>query len=239
MLAINRQEIDRYWAAELGTGPDFLPSGQPEVICTVQQTYSGVQFFQRDGFLIVASPPHLADFIASRVRGLPIREIFSVEFVERLSIPGVERILGPARVGYADSSNFRPSPTVSGRMLAPEDAPACHSFTAALAAADLEQSGLDSSDTPAFGAFAGGFLRAIASYQIWQPRIAHIMVATHPDYRRRGFGRAAVSALAEHAFAHNLIPQYRALASNENSLKLGHSLGFQHYCSTINARLKP
>ena len=126
---------------------------------------------------------------------------------------------------------------VSCRLLLPEDAAICRSFTAALSSAEIEQSGFDSREAPAFGAFASGVLCAVASYQIWEPRIAHITVATHPDYRRHGYGRVAISALAEHAFARNLILQYRALASNENSLKLGRSLGFQQYCSTIYARL--
>jgi GNAT superfamily N-acetyltransferase len=236
MMPINQQEIDRYWAAEMGLGPDFKPEA-PAVICTVQQLYSGVQLFHRNGFLVVASPRRLIDFIATSVRDLPIGKIFSVEFVQRLPAPGIERILGPARVSYADSSTFRLSPTISCRLLTPDDAAICQSFTEALSVAEVEQSGFDSGEAPAFGAFAAGVLCAVASYQVWEPRIAHITVATHPDYRRLGYGPVAVSALAEHAFARNLILQYRALASNENSLKLGRSLGFQKYCSTIYARL--
>jgi len=115
----------------------------------------------------------------------------------------------------------------------------CHSFATALSPADIDQSGFDPGETPAFGVFARDSLCAMASYQIWEPRIAHITVATHPKFRCQGYGRKAVSALAEHAFARKLILQYRALATNENSLKLGDSLGFDHYCSTIYARLQP
>jgi ribosomal protein S18 acetylase RimI-like enzyme len=104
-------------------------------------------------------------------------------------------------------STFNPSPVISCRLLTPEDTAICRSFTTALSAAEIDQSGFDSRETPAFGAFASGVLCAIASYQIWEPRIAHITVATHPDYRRHGFGRVAVSALAEDAFARNLILQ--------------------------------
>jgi GNAT superfamily N-acetyltransferase len=236
MLPINQQEIDRYWATEMGTGSNFMRNTS-EVICTAQQLYSGVQLFHRDGFLVIASPQHLVDFITTSIHGLPVRNIFSVEFVGRLLGSGIERILGPAHASYADSSTFNPSPIVFCRLLTPEDSAICQSFTEALSAAEIDQTGFDFQEGPAFGAFANGVLCAIASYQIWEPRIAHITVATHPDYRRRGYGRVAVSALAQHAFARNLILQYRALASNENSRKLGHSLGFQQYCSTIYARL--
>ena len=186
-MPINQQEIDRYWATEMGTGPDFMHNTS-EVICTAQQLYSGVQLFQRDGFLIVASPQHLVEFIATKVRDLPIRSIFSVQFVERLLVPGIEKILGPAHVSYADSSTFNPSPIVSCRLLTPEDSAICQSFTKALSTAEIEQSGFDYKEAPAFGAFANGVLCAIASYQIWEPRIAHITVATHPDHRRHGYG---------------------------------------------------
>ena len=236
MMPINQQEVDHFWATETGTGQNFVANA-PKVICTAQQLYSGVTFFQREGFLVVASPQHLVDFITTRVRDLPIRDIFCVAFVESLLIPGIEKILGPAHVGYADSSTFNPSPTVSCRLLTTEDTAIYQSFAEALSTAEIEQSGFDSREAPAFGAFVNDVLCAIASYEIWEPRIAHITVATHPDHRRHGYGQVAVSALAKHAFARNLILQYRALASNENSLKLRLSLGFQHYCSTIYARL--
>lgn len=220
----------------MGAGIEFMANA-PAVTCTIQQLYLGAQFFRRDGFLIIASPQYLADSIAAGVSDLPLQKIFSVEFVERLLGSRVEKILGPAHVSYADSSTFRPSPIVSCRSLTPDDAAIGQKFAAALTAAELEQSGFDPKEAPAFGVFSGKDLCAVASYQIWEPRIAHITVATHPGYRRRGYGRVAVSALAEHAFARNLILQYRSLASNENSLKLGRSLGFQQYCSTIYARL--
>jgi ribosomal protein S18 acetylase RimI-like enzyme len=236
MTPANQQEVDRYWAVEMATGLDVTPNAG-EVICTAQRLYSGVQLFQRNRLLIIAAPPHLVDFIATEIRDLPIRNIFSVEFVERLLISRTEKILGPAHVSYADKSTFRSASLTSCRLLTAADAALFQSFTAALIPAELEQSGFDAEETPAFGAFAAGFLCAVAGYRIWEPRIAHITVATHPDFRRRGHGQVAVSALAEDAFSRNLILQYRALASNENSLKLGRSLGFQPYCSTIYARL--
>jgi GNAT superfamily N-acetyltransferase len=235
-MSHTQREVDRYWAAEMGVGTEFKVSASA-ITCTTQQLYSGVQLFQRDGFLVVASPQHLTDFIAARIGNRPVAEIFSIEFVERLLGSRLEKILGPARVSYADRSTFRPAPTVSCRLLTPDDAVICRTFAAALSAADLEQSGFDPGEAPAFGVFAGGVLCAVASYQIWEPCIAHITVATHPDYRRCGHGGVAVSALAEFVFARNLILQHRSLASNENSLRLGRSLGFQQYCSTIYARL--
>ena len=91
---------------------------------------------------------------------------------------------------------------------------------------------------PAFGAFSADVLCAAASYTVWEPSIAHIIVATHPDHRRKGFASAAIGALAADAFARGLILQYRAVAWNTSSLALAHALGFSHYCSTLYVRLR-
>jgi GNAT superfamily N-acetyltransferase len=237
MIECNQHDVDRYWAVEMAMPLDFRPMEQG-VYCTVQQRNSGVQLFLRNDWLVIAAPAHRVEQIAAGVCGLPISEVFCVEFVARLLFPDMGKILGPAHVSYADASMFRPSLTDGCRLLTPDDAAIRQDLAAALSAAELEQSGFNAQDAPAFGAFADGVLCAVASYKIWEPKIAHITVATHPDHRRRGHGRAAVSALAEHALARGFVLQHRALAVNESSLALGCSMGFEHYASTIYARLE-
>jgi GNAT superfamily N-acetyltransferase len=237
MTPANQQEIDRYWAAEMGGASEF-EAFSPEVQCTIQQIYSGVQLFRRDGSIIIASPSQYAEVIAARVRGMAVDQVFSVEFVLHLLCPKTEIVIGPADVSYADQSTFRGASTTGCRLLTLDDLPIRRALADALSSAELEQSGFDPAESPAFGIVASGVLCACASYQIWQPHIAHITVATHPDFRRRGYAQAVVSAVAQQALSQNLILQYRALESNQNSLRLGRSLGFQHYCSTIYARLR-
>jgi len=238
LLPASHQAIDAYWATEMGTGADRWPVA-PGVLCQAQQLYSGIQLFLREDTLLIATPPYLVPVIAAQIREVPSRRIFSAAFVEHLRVPGLGKILGPACVSYADPATFQPAPAVSARLLTPGDTAACQSLAAALSPAELDQSGFNPREAPAFGAFAGGLLGAVATCQRWEPRIAQITVATHPGSRRQGHARAAISALAEHAFARNLILQYRALAVNEPSLQLGRSLGFAPYCSMIYARLSP
>ncbi len=232
----SRQVVDRYWALEMGCASGF-PSRTPGVHGTTQEIYPGVQLFLRDEFLIVAAPPDRAAAIAPRIRELPVAEVFTEGFVWRLLAPDVERILGPAHLHYGDRSNLRAVRHDSCRLLTATDDAICREFMAALSADDLDESGIDPTSASAFGAFADGVLCAVASYQVWKPCLAHIGVATHPAHRRRGYGRMVVAALATHALRENLIPQYRALASNGPSLSVARSLGFQRYCSTIYARL--
>jgi predicted GNAT family acetyltransferase len=87
------------------------------------------------------------------------------------------------------------------------------------------------------GRFVRDVLAALAGYEIWGERIAHIAVITHPAQRGRGYGAEAVSLLAEGIVARGMIAQYRTLNANTPSLRLGASLGFAPYAETLAIRL--
>jgi GNAT superfamily N-acetyltransferase len=204
----------------------------------VQRLYAGVQLFKRGRQLVLAAPPDRAELVQDKVCGLSVDELFSVNWLHGVFGQDAERILGPAHVYYADSTTFRPESALAGRPISSGDAGAYRSLAAALDSNELEDSGFSGDAFPAFGAFSGDVLCAAASYSVWEPSIAHIIVATHPRYRRRGFASAAIRTLAAHAFDRGLILQWRTVAWNENSLALARSLGFSHYCSTLYVRLR-
>ena len=106
VTAGNRQLLERCWARELGVSPKFLGDA-PEISCTVQHLYSGVQLFRRDNQLIVAAPPGRAAFIEGAIQGRSPDELFSVEFLQAVLGGEAERIFGPAQAHYADSTSFR------------------------------------------------------------------------------------------------------------------------------------
>jgi RimJ/RimL family protein N-acetyltransferase len=64
----------------------------------------------------------------------------------------------------------------------------------------------------------------------WDPesQIVELFCAVYPDCRQRGIGRESVSLLVEACFQSSpvLKPRIQAMKSNENSIKLGTSLGF-------------
>ncbi|MFZ1398303.1 MAG: GNAT family N-acetyltransferase [Candidatus Promineifilaceae bacterium] len=61
----------------------------------------------------------------------------------------------------------------------------------------------------------------------WQsPQFAEIGVTTHPGYRRRGWGRSVVSAMANYLLGNGRIPLYVAAQANEASIQLAESVGF-------------
>jgi GNAT superfamily N-acetyltransferase len=226
--------IEKYWAQEFGFASGF---GELQICCKVQHLYSGVQMFRRDRLLIIAVPPELHDLFQDAIDHSNSKDLFSVDWLQSVLGSRAEKIIGPALVYYADETTFDSKVTDGDRMLADSDSDAYRDLQSALNATELYESGLSAEHFPAFGAFSEGKLFAVASYSIWEPSIAHIIVATHPDHRRQGFAKRAVSVLAAHALDRGLILQWRALAWNTNSLSLAIELGFQHYCSTIFARL--
>lgn len=81
---------------------------------------------------------------------------------------------------------------------------------------------------PAFGCFEGERLVAMAATHFATPDVIEIgHVATHPDFRRRGYAKAATAALTQAAFA--LAPRVFLMVLEEN-LPARHTyraLGFQ------------
>ncbi|MBK9714076.1 MAG: GNAT family N-acetyltransferase [Kouleothrix sp.] len=80
---------------------------------------------------------------------------------------------------------------------------------------------------PAFGCFADGRMVAMAATHFATPEIVEIgHVATHPDYRRRGYASACTAALAQAAF--KLAPRVflMVLESNVAALAAYKRLGF-------------
>ncbi|MBO0721048.1 MAG: GNAT family N-acetyltransferase [Blastocatellia bacterium] len=238
------ERVDRYWARELGL--DSSLASMPPIYCTVQHHYSGVRLFSNGERLIIASPPDRAEQIKKATVGITPEEAFSVDWLQRVFAYDAEKIRGPAEVCYADEMSFRAEPGQGGRALLASEYDAYSALVESLDPKEAEESGVQfpvSSSQfpdafPAFGAFSEGTLCSVASYEVWQPSIAQIHIVTHPKYRRRGFARAAVQALAAEALDRGLILQWRAHVWNEGSLSLARALGFEYYCSTLYVRLR-
>jgi GNAT superfamily N-acetyltransferase len=236
MKSENWEAVNRYWARELGMDAGLGKASA--ICCTVQHLYSGVQLFRDDERLIIACPPTKAKFVQNAVAAVSPEEVFSVEWLQRVFAQDAERIVGPAEVHYADETSFRSERSYFTRPLSAADSAAYSALVAALDSKEVEDSGSSSRAFPALGAFSDRTLFAVASYKVWEPSIAHITVATHRNYRRRGFAKAAVGAPAAEALGRGLILQWRAVAWNKNSLSLARDLGFKYYCSTLYVRIR-
>jgi predicted GNAT family acetyltransferase len=149
-------------------------------------------------------------------------------------------VLGPAFIGYCDHA-VQPAPAGEVRLLSETrlpDADAIASLRAACSPAEWEQGGGSTEHGAAVGVFAGGVLAALASYEIWGDRLAHIAIVADPQYRGRSYARTAVAALTAHVLEHGLIAQYRTLESNTPSMRIASSLGIVPYAVSIAVRAR-
>jgi GNAT superfamily N-acetyltransferase len=199
--------IDAYWAGDLGCDLDQLRGGE---LVVTRGGGASIFVFARHGTIV--------------------------------SLPaGVdpEAVIGPAFIGYADAATFAAggAPDLEGaRLLQDADAPAVAGLRHACDPTEWEHGGPAEGAT-GVGLFRDGTLTALASFERWGARIAHVSVVTHPGWRGRGLGGAAVAAVTRVALASHLVAQYRTLVANLPSMAFARDLGFQRYALTLALRI--
>lgn len=224
---------DRYWADHLGCLPTELFSAPFRVITHGEELrgYRGVQLLFREGMATASVPPDRESELRSRLAGLE-NGFCPAAFAAALS-PVAALVLGPAYLGYTREIRGDDS---TARALSFDDAPAVESLRQACGEEAWDHGG-SSLDVPCSGVFVSGQLTALAGYETWGGTIAHLCIVTRPDFRGRGFGRAAVAHLARRALAAGLLPQYRTLDANTPSIRIAEALGFQRYATSMAVRL--
>jgi len=152
---------------------------------------------------------------------------------------GIERIVGPAYIGYGTSTTLDLSLGAGARSLTRADDAGVARLRAACSHEEWEHGGSDPHAVPTFGCVdAGGEVLAMAGYKVWGDTIAHISIVSAPRGRGRGFASSAVACAARHAFSAGLVPQYRTLAHNGPSMGVARRLGFQPYGFSVAVRLQ-
>jgi len=223
----------RYWADHLGCTEAKLFSQPLRILHHGDDLadYHGVFALFREGAAMVSIPPEHADAIRPLLAGLAGG--CSPEALATALQPVAATVIGPAYIGYALKVALPEHPT---RALNPEDIPALHEFQQKCNPTEWEHGG-SGTENSCSGVFVEGKLVAVAGYEIWGGRIAHILIISHPDYRGRGFARSAVAHLAARALEAGLLPQCRTLESNRASLRIAETLGFHPYARSLAVRL--
>ena len=235
------QTVLAFWSAHLGCGQDHLQQPATSVVRNGPDLadYRGATVVLRPPACVVAVPADWYEPVAERLGRRPPAAVFDVTLLSQVFGGAVDRVVGPAWVGYADAGDHRPAPTMGTRLLTDRDLPALGRLEAACGPSAWEHSGIDPARPPVFGCFAGAELAAAGTLTPWGDRLLHVGIATYPGYRGRGYGKAVVSAMTDHGLAEGRVVQYRTLEANLASLGIARALGFRRFARTLAVRLSP
>lgn len=130
-----------------------------------------------------------------------------------------------------DAAEFRPfsvSLPYVLRQLTSSDQPAFDAFLAQCSEEDKDEGDVGIDHMIAFGVFDGERIAAAGSVFIWRGFI-DIGILTDPAYRKKGFGKALVSACAAHYLLGDKVVGYRHDVLNVGSRGIAQGLNFTHY----------
>ena len=234
--------VDSHWAQDLGCSREELRPPHPQVHehgGGRLQGYSGVFILVLGGAPVVSAPPHLIAGLRARARSFTVEAVEDPSTLEGCLAPAVvARVIGPAQLCYADAGSFERRDVPDTRELSTVDQGQFDTLRSACTPTEWDSKKFDLAEKRTFGAFGEGEqLLAIADFEIWAGRIAHLSVVTHPAARGHGHGTRAVAAAAGGALDEGLVLQYRALRANGPSLSVCAKLGFEDYGWSIAARL--
>jgi ribosomal protein S18 acetylase RimI-like enzyme len=230
--------VDRFYADYLGCSVGALTTaGVSTGVQSEERRYNGVFVWRRADSVVFSAPQEHLGWVDSLVQGRPLAELWGQTPLLELFDPHVERIIGPVWLGFLQPNEFRPVETRAACVLGRADARALWDLEVACAPQEWRHAGIGLDLPVVVGCHDKNLLVAVAGYQLWSREMAHIGVATHPAYRRQGYGKAVVSALTSYGIARGLTLQYRALEDNVASIGLATALGFQHYATTYSVRL--
>jgi GNAT superfamily N-acetyltransferase len=235
------QAVAAFWAAQLGCSEAQLAQPRTTV------TRAGPDLASYRGATVVFCPPACvlavpADWYAPVAGSLgqrPPAEVFDIILLRQVFGAAVDQVIGPAWLGYADTSDFRPAPTRGTRLLTDQDLPELERLAAACGPTAWEHSGIDPARPPVFGCFAGDRLAAAGMLERWGGRLLQVGIVTHPGFRGRGYGKAVVSAMSAYGLSTGGVLQYRTLQANLPSVGIAGALGFQRFALTLAMRLTP
>lgn len=228
-----------FWAGELGTNVPELLAPNVGVNVRINSDIQGVMVFRRGEDVRIAASSSKVETMRASFSDLSVTDFCLPEFWRNMFPEFCGAMVGPELHYYMDAipSSWTPAPAsrslVLVRGLAASDMKVCAEFAGALTQQEREASGLDVLGRQAWGVFVQGVLVAIAGYDAWPNRVAHIGVATHPEYRGRKFAQLAVQAAVRGAAMRRCIAQFRCLAVNEAASGVALALGFPLFAETL------
>ena len=238
---VSLEAVVAFWAAHLGCSEVQLAQPHTSVVRAGPElaSYRGATVVFRPPACVLAVPADWYAPVIRRIGRRPPAAVFDATLLRQVFGAAVDQVIGPAWLGYADTSDFRPAPTLGTRLLTDQDLPELQRLAAACGPTAWEHSGIDPGRPPVFGCFADEVLAAAGMLEWWGDRLLQVGIVTHPGYRGRGYGKAVVSAMSTYGLATGGVMQYRTLHANLPSVGIARALGFRRFALTLAVRLTP
>lgn len=242
-----RVEIERYTAWRLGCSVEQLTTpgfdvlvARSDIHLCLNNPYAATQpdmidFFQYENRTLLRIPPQPTPAVERAVQQL--REISHPQPTNLLAIP--ELTVTPYPVDpyfYLDPPLFTPTDTTGVRCLTAADAAAMDELHAHV---EPNRAWYVEIDHPiVWGRFMDGKLVAAASHFLFDEyRMAAPGVLTHQDHRRRGHGKAVVSAAVQWALERDWIVEWCTNERNFGSMGIATGLGFTRFADEAEFRV--
>lgn len=235
----SREGVLSFWAGELGTNVPELTREHRGIALSVNTSMPGILVFRRGMDIRIAGSATKIDQIGKGLAGVSMDTVCSPEFWRETFPQFAGTMIGPAQHFYIDAVPKTWSPPPASRSLllvrglAASDLKVCAAFASALTRTEREASGFDTLGRQVWGVFAKGELVAMAGYDAWPNRVAHIGVATHPGHRNCKFAQLAVQAAIRGAAMRRRIGQYRCLTADAAAVGVARALGMRCFVESL------
>ncbi|MGV3723817.1 MAG: GNAT family N-acetyltransferase [Actinomycetota bacterium] len=228
-----------FWSRFLGLTPEALLTPAVSVVPHAELAgYHGAWIFDYGTARVVSVPEALVDELRMPAAALE-RAMDASQAAQALFGDRIERLIGPAYHGCLAPDAFRPYAPPGVRELTKVDAPAVARLRGACSNTAWRYAGIDEArDAPRFGVWLDGCLASIAQNDAPAPGATSPGVVTHPYFRGRGCGKAAVSAAVTHALERGELVLYQTLLSNKPALAVAAALGFQDFGTHVAVRFR-
>lgn len=231
------QKVDAYWASYFGCTVDDLNGNATRVFThAALRGLDAALVFRHGEACIISVPEASPEIERAKLRAAKPAQAFDAAFLSKTFVVSPDKITGPAWVGVADRSSFRPAKSPA-RLLTAADEAAMRDLAEGCGETAWKQSKIAVDRQTNFGLFVGPKLVAASGYLNMDGVLAYIGVITHPDHRGKGHAKSVVTASMTHALEHGLLPMWRTLDAHEAAVQLAGAMGFQKYAATLDVQL--
>jgi len=231
------KKVDAYWASYFGCTLEDLNGSATRVFTHVALAdYDGALAFRHGDACILSVPESTPEIERAKLRAAKPAQAFDAQFLAKVFVINSDKVTGPAWVGVADRTSFKPAKSPA-RLLTAADEAAMRELAEGCGETAWKQSKIAVDRQTNFGLFVGPRLVAASGYLNMGGLLAYIGVITHPDHRGKGYAKSVVTASMSHALEKGLLPMWRTVDAHETAVQLAGAMGFQKYASTLDVQL--